>query len=42
MPGAFGNAVGTLRLEGAVASARIEGTTKAGELHDVVAVDYHP
>ncbi|WP_433791813.1 alkaline phosphatase D family protein [Actinoplanes sp. CA-252034] len=37
----FGNAVGTLRLDGAVASARIEGTTKDGALHDVAAVDYH-
>jgi hypothetical protein len=38
----FGNAVGTLRLDGQVATARIEGTTKDGELHSVSSVDYHP
>lgn len=38
----FGNAVGTLRLDGLVASARIEGTTKDGALHEVVSVDYRP
>jgi hypothetical protein len=38
----FGNAVGTLTLDGQVATARIEGTTKAGELYDVARVDYRP
>ncbi|KHD73204.1 alkaline phosphatase D family protein [Actinoplanes utahensis] len=37
----FGNAVSTLELSGRVASARIEGTTKEGELFDVAAVSYH-
>ncbi|WP_328461562.1 alkaline phosphatase family protein [Actinoplanes sp. NBC_00393] len=38
----FGNAVGTLRLHGQVATARIEGTTKDGELYQVASVDYRP
>ncbi|MDI6097659.1 alkaline phosphatase D family protein [Actinoplanes sp. NEAU-A12] len=36
----FGNAVGTLILDGPVATALIEGTTKAGELFEVASVDY--
>lgn len=38
----FGNAVGTLRLDGRKATARIEGTTGDGALHDVASVDYQP
>ncbi|MFC7534261.1 alkaline phosphatase D family protein [Actinoplanes sp. GCM10030250] len=38
----FGNAVATLRLDGSTATARIEGTTKDGNLYDVAAVEYHP
>ncbi|WP_433826956.1 alkaline phosphatase D family protein [Actinoplanes sp. CA-015351] len=36
----FGNAVGTLRLEGRSATARIEGTSKDGDLFDVAEVKY--
>jgi hypothetical protein len=36
----FGNAVGTLRLAGTTATARIEGTTKDGDLQEVAAVEY--
>ncbi|MEV6347276.1 alkaline phosphatase D family protein [Actinoplanes sp. NPDC051851] len=36
----FGNAVGTLRLDGDEATARIEGTRADGHLHDVAAVGY--
>ncbi|GGN53835.1 alkaline phosphatase [Actinoplanes lobatus] len=38
----FGNAVGTLRLDGATATARIEGTAKDGGLVEVAAAAYHP
>jgi hypothetical protein len=38
----FGNAVATLRLDGATATATIEGTTKSGDLYDVATVEYHP
>ncbi|BBH64386.1 alkaline phosphatase [Actinoplanes sp. OR16] len=36
----FGNAVGTLRLEGQTATARIEGTSKDGDLFEVAAVKF--
>ncbi|MFB9337344.1 alkaline phosphatase D family protein [Actinoplanes octamycinicus] len=38
----FGNAIGTLTLDGSTAYARIEGTTKDGRLHEVVATTYAP
>ncbi|GIF10481.1 alkaline phosphatase [Actinoplanes teichomyceticus] len=38
----FGNAIGTLTLDGTTASARIEGTTGDGRLHEVAAADYRP
>ena len=38
----FGNAVGTLRLTGRIATAVIEGTTKDGDLVEVATVDYRP
>ncbi|GLY04889.1 alkaline phosphatase [Actinoplanes sp. NBRC 101535] len=38
----FGNAVGTLTLDGVKATARIEGTSTDGDLFDVAAVSYHP
>jgi hypothetical protein len=37
----FGNAVGTLRHQGATAQVTIEGTTKDGHLRTVAAVDLH-
>lgn len=38
----FGNAIGTLTLDGANAHALIEGTTKDGRLHNVVETEYQP
>ncbi|BCY14540.1 alkaline phosphatase D family protein [Actinoplanes sp. L3-i22] len=38
----FGNAVGTLTLDGRHARALIEGTTKDGRLHEVVSTEYQP
>ncbi|SDT77614.1 alkaline phosphatase D family protein [Actinoplanes derwentensis] len=38
----FGNAIGTLRLDGQLATAEIEGTTKEGALQSVASVSYRP
>jgi hypothetical protein len=38
----FGNAVATLRLDGTIATASIEGTQKDGKLYEVAKVEYHP